>query len=161
MVIVVMGVSGVGKTTVAEALARRLGCALVEADELHPRANVEKMARGEALDDADRAPWLEAVARRIAEVGAGDAVVACSALKAKYRQVLRRGGRDVRFVLLDAPVALVRKRIEGRKGHFMPAALLGSQLATLERTEDLVVVDAARPVDEVADEIVRRLARAG
>jgi len=159
MIIVVMGVSGVGKTTVAAALARRLGWAFVEADELHPRANVEKMARGEALDDEDRAPWLEAVAQRMA--GMEDGVVACSALKAKYREVLGREGKDVRFVLLDAPVAVIRERIEGRKGHFMPAALLDSQVATLERTAELVVVDATRGVDEVVDEIVRRLGLRG
>ncbi|HXU70130.1 MAG TPA: gluconokinase [Polyangia bacterium] len=159
MIIVVMGVSGVGKTTVAAALARRLGWAFVEADELHPRANVEKMARGEALDDEDRAPWLEAVARRMA--GMEDGVVACSALKAKYREVLGREGKDVRFVLLDAPLAVIRERIEGRKGHFMPAALLDSQVATLERTAELVVVDATRGVDEVVDEIVRRLGLRG
>jgi len=159
MIIVVMGVSGVGKTTVAAALARRLGWAFVEADELHPRANVEKMARGEALDDEDRAPWLEAVAQRMA--GMEDGVVACSALKAKYREVLGREGKDVRFVLLDAPLAVIRERIEGRKGHFMPAALLDSQVATLERTAELVVVDATRGVDEVVDEIVRRLGLRG
>lgn len=156
MVVVVMGVSGVGKTTVAQALARRLGWTFVEADALHPRANVEKMARGEALDDADRAPWLEAVARRIAELD--EAVVACSALKAKYREVLSSGGRrEVRFVLLDAPVEVVRERIEQRRGHFMKAALLESQLATLERTADLLMVDATRPVEEIVEEIVRRL----
>jgi carbohydrate kinase (thermoresistant glucokinase family) len=155
MIIVVMGVSGVGKTTVAEALARRLGWTFVEADELHPRANVEKMARGQALDDEDRAPWLKAVARRMA--GLKDGVVACSALKAKYREVLGRAGSEVRFVLLDAPVEVIRQRIEGRKGHFMPAALLDSQVATLERSAELVVVDATCGVDAIVDEIVRRL----
>ena len=156
MIAVVMGVAGVGKTTVAKGLAARLHAPFVEADELHPRANVDKMARGEPLDDADRAPWLEVVAARIAALPA-DGVVACSALKAKYRDVLRAGRDDVRFVLLDAPADLIRRRIEGRKGHFMPPELLASQLATLEKTPDLLVVDASRETDAVVDEIVATL----
>jgi gluconokinase len=129
----------------------------VEADELHPRANIEKMRRGEPLDDADRAPWLRAVAAKVDALGDAG-VVACSALKAKYREVLRGSRDDVRFVLVDAPVEMLRARMVARKGHFMPAALLESQLATLERTADLVVVDVAREdVGEAVDEIVRRL----
>ncbi len=157
--VVVMGVSGAGKTTVAKALAARLHWTFVEADALHSRANVEKMARGEPLDDADRAPWLAAVAQRIGEVG-GDCVVACSALKRKYRERLEGAAAAVRFVLLDAPLEVLRKRIEGRKGHFMPVALLESQMATLERTAELVTVDATRGVEAVVEEIIVKLSLA-
>jgi gluconokinase len=144
MVVVVMGVSGAGKTTIGRALAAALGWPFVEADELHPAANVAKMARGEPLDDADRAPWLDAVAARMRALG--DGVVACSALRVRYRDVLRIRD-DVRFVLLEVPEAELERRVAARKGHFMPASLLPSQLATLERTDDLLVVDGGQPVD--------------
>lgn len=158
MVIVVMGVSGVGKTTVAEALAARLKWTFVEADALHSRANVEKMARGMALDDADRAPWLEAVAEKIRDIG-GSCVVACSALKQKYREVLEgaRPRGEVRFVLLEAPVEVLRRRIERRKGHFMPVGLLESQVEALERSAEVVEVDATKDVPGIVEQIVARL----
>ena len=142
MIVVVMGVAGAGKTTVGEALAAALGWPFVEADELHPAANVDKMRRGEPLDDADRAPWLDAVAARMRALP--DAVVACSALRERYRAVLRVRP-DVRFVLIDVPRALLEARLAARRGHFMPPSLLPSQLATLERTKDLLIVDGAEP----------------
>lgn len=144
MIVVVMGVAGAGKTTVGEALAAALGWPFVEADELHPAANVAKMRRGEPLDDADRAPWLEAVAARMRALP--DAVVACSALRERYRAVLRVRP-DVRFVFLDVPRTLLDARLAKRRGHFMPPSLLPSQLATLERPADAVIVDGAQPVD--------------
>jgi gluconokinase len=143
MIVVVMGVSGAGKSTVGGALAAALGWPFVEADELHPPANVAKMARGEPLDDADRAPWLEAVATRMRALD--DGVVACSALRERYRDVLRVRP-DVRFVLLDVPRALLEERLKKRRGHFMPRSLLDSQLATLEHPKGAVVIDAAQPV---------------
>ena len=143
MIVVVMGVSGAGKTTIGQALAAALGWPFVEADDLHPPANVAKMARGEPLDDADRAPWLEAVAARMRALD--DGVVACSALRARYRDVLRVRP-DVRFVLLDVPPALLEERLAARRGHFMPPSLLTSQLATLERPADAVAIDGAPPV---------------
>jgi gluconokinase len=158
-VVVVMGVTGVGKTTVAQALAARLAWTFVEADALHSRANVEKMARGEPLSDADRGPWLAAVATRIREVGGERVVVACSALKRKYREVLEGAAAsgETRFVLLEAPPEVVRRRIEGRKGHFAKATLLASQEATLERTSEVVEVDATMPVDEIVEAVVAKL----
>ena len=144
MIVVVMGVSGAGKTTVGRALAAAVGWPFVEADELHPPANVAKMARGEPLDDADRAPWLAAVAARMRELE--DGVVACSALREQYRRVLRVRD-DVRFVLLDVPREVLEERMARRRGHFMPPSLLPSQLATLERPTDALIVDGTEPVE--------------
>jgi gluconokinase len=132
--IVVMGVAGAGKTTVARLLARRLGCALAEADDFHPPANVARMASGVPLTDEDRRPWLAAIAAWIAaQDGAGrDAVVTCSALKRAYRDVLRAASPRLLFVHLTAAPELLATRMAGRTGHFMPPSLLGSQIATLE-----------------------------
>ena len=139
-----VGFMGSGKTTVGRALAAALGWPFVDADELHPAANVAKMARGEPLDDADRAPWLAAVAARMRQLD--DGVVACSALRQSYRQVLRVRD-DVRFALLDVPRAVLEERMARRRGHFMPPSLLASQLATLERPTDALIVDGAQPVE--------------
>ena len=135
MVLVVMGVSGTGKTTLASLLAQRLGWPLQEGDALHPQANIDKMAAGRPLDDADRWPWLRLVAAWIdARIAAGEpGIVTCSALKRRYRDVLRRD--CVRFVHLTGDRDLLARRMLGRKGHFMPPALLDSQLATLEAPE--------------------------
>jgi gluconokinase len=130
MVIVVMGVSGSGKTTVGQALARRLGVVYAEADEFHPPENIAKMSAGTALTDDDRWPWLGAIAKWIGEHPQGG-VVTCSALKRKYRDVLKRGG-DVFFLHLDGTRELIAARLAERKGHFMPPALLDSQFADLE-----------------------------
>lgn len=159
-VLVIMGVSGSGKSTVAEALAHELGWDFAEGDAMHPESNVAKMAAGIPLDDDDRWPWLEKVAtwiREHAESGR-PGIVTCSALKHVYRDVLR--GPDVVFVHLRGEAELIGERISHRKGHFMPSTLLASQLATLEPLGDderHIVVDAGRAPDvEVAD-IVERL----
>jgi gluconokinase len=159
MLVVVMGVSGVGKSTVGAALAAALGCTFVDGDDLHPAANVAKMKRGEPLDDHDRAPWLAAIAARMQEaLATGESlVVACSALKRDYRRVLRVDG-SVEFVLLTAPAEILRQRLEARRHHFMPASLLPSQLATLEPPEpDELIVDTNRPLEEVVRELQREL----
>ena len=158
-IVVVMGVSGVGKTTVGSLLAERLGWPFVEGDEFHPAANVEKMRRGEPLDDADRAPWLRALRERIDELAAAgrSAVVTCSALKAAYRDELARGRPELRFVWLVAPPDQIRARLRGRHGHFMPADLLASQLATLEPPDDAIRVDAMQPPEEIVAAIRRAI----
>ena len=133
--LVFMGVCGCGKSTVAEMYAGRTGATLIEADGFHPPANIARMSAGTPLTDEDRAGWLAAIATRLAEGKArGEAmVVTCSALKKAYRDRLREGDPDVFLIFLDGPRELLQTRLDARRGHFMPAGLLGSQLATLER----------------------------
>lgn len=162
--VVVIGVAGAGKSTIARAVADRVGAAFVEADDLHPAENVAKMAGGAPLDDADRWPWLDRVADAIRE-SPGPVVVACSALRRAYRDRLReRAGRPLAFVHLDGSAELLRSRIAGRSGHFMPAALLDSQLATLEplaADEPGVTLDVAAGVPELVAAAVGALAADG
>ncbi|UQS22735.1 gluconokinase [Amycolatopsis thermalba] len=133
-VIVVMGVAGSGKTTVGSALAERLSVEYAEADAFHPPANIEKMSSGHPLNDDDRWPWLHAIAAWIAEHQRTGGVVSSSALKRRYRDVLRTGG-NVWFLHLDGPRDVLAERMRGRTGHFMPVSLLDSQLADLEPLE--------------------------
>jgi gluconokinase len=154
--LVVMGVSGVGKTTIATGLADALGVEYAEGDEFHPQANIDKMSSGKPLDDEDRWPWLEALARWTAEKHAAGktTVVTCSALKRSYRDVLREGAERTFFVHLSGSEELIRSRIEGRE-HFMPASLLRSQFDTLEPLQpDEAGVEL--DVTMSPDEIVRR-----
>lgn len=155
MVIVVMGPSGAGKTTVGQRLAKALGWGFHDGDDLHPAANVEKMRRGDPLTDADRAGWLAAVRALIDALGArgDDGVIACSALRATHREVLARGRDDVRFVYLRVPPTELRRRLETRRGHFMHASMLPSQLATLEEPSDAILVDGTRAPDQIADDV--------
>jgi len=151
-----MGVAGSGKSTVGASLASRLGARFVDADSLHPPHNVAKMSAGIPLDDADRGPWLAAV--RDALAADGSVVVACSALRREYRDVLRGVG-DVRFVFLDLDESSARRRAAEREGHFMSAAMVASQFETLERPgpdePDVVTVDANRVQEAVLDDIGR------
>jgi len=157
--ILVMGVAGSGKSTVAAAIADTLGLEMIEGDALHPAGNVEKMRRGVPLTDEDRRPWLESLARLLAdrhEAGRGT-VLACSALRRRYRDVLRAAlpAGETFIVELDADPATLSTRIAHRPGHFMPASLLESQLATLEHIGDDevgVVVDAGAPLHVVISE---------
>ena len=158
-VVVLMGVTGAGKTTVGQQLAAALGWTFVEGDAFHPPANIAKMHRGEPLDDADRAPWLQAIRRRIDELvaSAQSAVIACSALKRAYREVLARDRPEVTFVYLKASAALIAERLRHRAGHFMPPALLQSQLDTLEEPADGITVDAGPRPTTIVAAIRRRL----
>jgi gluconokinase len=161
-VAVVMGVSGSGKTTVADGVARRNGWQLVEGDKLHPPANVAKMKSGTPLTDADRWPWLRAIAQEIDAIRARgeSAVVASSALKRAYRDILIGDRPDVALVYLQGSKDLIARRMAARKNHFMPPALLDSQFATLEApTEDEhpIVVSIEPPPDAIVDEVVRKL----
>lgn len=161
-VILLMGVSGSGKSTVGATLARRLGWPYADADEFHPPANVAKMSAGLALGDSDRKPWLEAIAAHIDRVRAegGHAIVSCSALKRAYRDVLVGGRADVRIVLLDGSRETIAARMNARKDHFMPPSLLDSQFATLERPsaqENAIVVSIDRPPEAVATAILDAL----
>jgi len=151
-----MGAAGSGKTTVGRALADGLGWPFVDADDLHSPSNIARMRRGVALTDADRAPWLAAVHDRIARAidRRERLVVACSALRQAYRDVLRGRLRTIRFVYLRASEPVLRARLEHRRGHFVDETLLASQLATLEEPVDALTVEAALPVERVV-EIVR------
>lgn len=156
--IVVMGVSGAGKSTVGRALADRLALPFIDGDDLHPAENVQKMASGIPLTDADRDPWLGRVGSSLHE-GAGGRVIACSALKRSYRDVIRAAEPEVVFVELDGSKQLLAGRLHQRANHFMPAALLDSQLNTLEplgADETGVRVDISRGVDDLVDDIVSR-----
>lgn len=144
-----------GKTTVGQRLAPALGARFVDADDYQPAANVAKMARGEGLDDDDRAPWLAALRASIeAWLAREEAIVlACSALKDSYREALAKGDPRVRFVVLDAPRAVIEQRLAARRGHFAGPALLDSQLAIQEHPRDALIVDATRPVDDLVSDI--------
>lgn len=160
--LIVMGVSGSGKSTIAEALAARLGWRCEDGDRFHPASNVAKMSAGQPLTDEDRWPWLKAIADEIDRLCGKEqrAVFACSALKRAYREVLAHGRDDVRLIFLDGTQALIAARLAARKGHFMPPGLLDSQFATLERPasdEAALTVSIDAPVETIVDSIVRQL----
>jgi gluconokinase len=160
--IVLMGVSGSGKSTVGQALAARLGCPFLEGDTLHPPANVRKMSAGVPLTDEDRHGWLAAIAQRLkAAARTGSAlVVACSALKRRYRDVLRAAAPDVLFVHLDGSAATLEQRLAQRRHHFMPPSLLMSQLAALEPLgpdERGFTLSIEQSAPGLVEEILRRL----
>ncbi len=161
-VLVVMGVSGSGKSTIASMLAHRLGWVYEDGDWFHPKSNVEKMHHGEPLTDADRLPWLRAIASWIDDTlqAGGHGIIACSALKRAYRDILVGTRRDVRIVFLKGDKELVGRRIAARDDHFMPASLLDSQFAALEEPtpdERPIVVSVAPHPRRIVDAIVKKL----
>jgi carbohydrate kinase (thermoresistant glucokinase family) len=165
-VVVMMGVSGSGKTTVARGVAARLGWDVLEGDSFHPPNNVAKMSKGIPLDDADRLPWLHAIARAIdAELAAGrSSVVTCSALKRSYRDILIGPRKNVALVYLQGSHALLAERMRNRVGHFMPPSLLDSQLATLEEPtpeEAPITVAVAPPPERIVDAVIAALRERG
>jgi gluconokinase len=160
--LVAMGVSGSGKSTIADKLAQRLGWRYEDGDKFHPASNVAKMSAGHPLTDDDRWPWLQAIADEIDRIylARQHAVIACSALKRAYRDVLVHGRNDVRIVYLQGSQQLIADRLAQRKGHFMPPGLLDSQFKTLEppdASEHAVTVSIDGSVDEIVDDIVRQL----
>lgn len=155
--VVVMGISGSGKSTVAAGMVEATGFAFAEADEFHPESNVAKMAAGHALIDEDRWPWLEALADWMAARAqeGTSTIMACSALRRSYRDVLRRGAPTAQFVHVDGSAAVIRERMNDRDGHFMPASLLQSQIATLEpleQDERGVILDVRKTPEELVSD---------
>lgn len=157
--IVVMGVSGSGKSTVGAALAQRLRVPFADADDFHPPANIAKMTAGEALDDDDRHPWLEAIGEWLGERCSSGGVMSCSALKHRYRDQLRSHCPSVRFLHLSGTPEVIGARQASRPGHFMPASLLSSQFDTLEplaADEVGETIDVSQSIDSIVDEYVSR-----
>jgi gluconokinase len=161
VIVIVFGVSGAGKTTIGKLLAEELGWKFYEADDFHPRANIEKMHSGRPLTDDDRWPWLERLREQIARSLASkeDAVLACSALKRAYRSRLRVSD-DVRFVFLHGDYALIENQLRGRRDHFMNPALLKSQFADLEKPqpdENALTIELGRTSEDLVNEIKTKL----
>jgi carbohydrate kinase (thermoresistant glucokinase family) len=157
-----MGVSGSGKSTIGSLLAEQLGVPFIDADDLHPLTNVDKMTQGQPLTDDDRWPWLARVGEALAAASATGLVVACSALKRSYRDAIRAAAPDSVFVLLHGSRELLQSRLSKREDHFMPASLLDSQLEALEPVgadESGFSVDVTPTAPEIVEEIVRRVVR--
>ncbi len=155
MIVLVMGVAGVGKTTIGEALSRALGARFIDADDYHPPENVAKMKAGVPLGDEDRWPWLKRLNEELKKEQR--AVLACSALKESYRRRLAEGVKDFRVVYLHGSADLIRERMKARKHRYMPPALLESQLATLEPPADAIAIDVAAALENSVAAIVERL----
>lgn len=157
---IVMGVAGCGKSTVGAAVAQKLGGTYLDGDDFHPKSNIEKMSKGEALSDDDRWPWLETVASELAK-REGVSMVGCSALKRSYRDfITSKAGQPVCFIYLDGSKDLIASRMAARTGHFMPTSLLESQFAALEvpsYDENKIAIDISGSQDEVVDTIVSAL----
>ena len=161
MILIAMGVSGCGKTTIGELLAARLGCDFADADSFHSQANKDKMHKGIPLTDEDRWPWLKAIRASIEEKQADGTthVYACSALKRVYRDILRDGDTDVTFVYLKGTPELLQERIKTRKGHFFDPKLLQSQLDTLEPpgSDEAIEVDIALSPEQIVDKVLNEI----
>lgn len=160
-VVVLMGVSGSGKTTVGRALAQRLGCPFYDADDFHPSANVAKMAAGTPLNDDDRRPWLARLQQLLAaHLAAGEtAVLACSALKQSYREQLRAGNAALRFIYLHGDMNTIRRRLQARENHYMAAEMLPGQFDTLEEPSPAEAhwISIDGDVDEIVDRIMKKI----
>jgi gluconokinase len=158
LIVIVMGVTGAGKTTIGRLLAKELGWEFADADDFHSAANKEKMSQGIALDDADREPWLEAIRAAMLQWSAAhqNVVLACSALKGSYREKLEIG-REVKFVYLKGSYETIYQRLLSRHGHFATEKILSSQFEALEEPADAIVVDIGKSPEEIVNEIRVRL----
>lgn len=158
MIVIVMGVVGAGKTTIGSMLAAELGWQFADADDFHPRANVEKIRDGIALTDADRAPWLKMLRKAMVGWSAAkiNVVLACSALKSSYREELKVGP-EVRFVYLKGSAALIAERLHQRRGHFADESILASQLADLQEPHSAIVADIRQAPSQIVDSIRNQL----
>lgn len=159
MIILVMGVSGSGKTTIGQMLAKSLHWEFFDADALHPPANIEKMRRGIPLDDADRKPWLQTLAKVIAQWLQEDknVVLACSALKGAYRQILLQDKKRMKIIYLQGDAKLIQERLRSRLDHYMPPELLQSQLEALEEPFEAIYVDVSQPPEVIVQAIKTKL----
>ncbi|MCG3722648.1 gluconokinase [Vibrio cincinnatiensis] len=161
--IIVMGVSGCGKSTIGALIAQRLGAKFIDGDDLHPRANIEKMRHGEPLNDHDRAPWLERIrdAAFSLENKSEQGIIVCSALKKAYRDQIRDGNQNVTFLFLDGDKDLIIERMRARQGHFMKTDMLESQFATLQRPSaeetDVLTISIASNIDHVVERAITAL----
>ena len=155
MLIILMGVSGSGKSTIGQHLAEQMGWAFYDGDDFHPAANIEKMANGIALTDADRADWLTALAKLIRElnVDGKSGVIACSALKQRYREILQQDLDDVRFVYLKGSYDLILQRLQARKGHYMRPELLQSQFEAMEEPGQALIINIEQPPAQIVQQI--------
>lgn len=162
MVLLIMGVAGSGKTLIGSMLAKALNWRFADADQFHPAANLQKMSQGVPLTDADREPWLRAMRNAIVGwIQSGEsAVLACSALKQQYREQLTVGP-ELKIVYLKGEPDLIHERLSHRQAHFMKAEMLASQFADLEEPADAIVIDIARPPDQIVSEIQRKLGLPG
>ncbi|WP_124981192.1 gluconokinase [Nonlabens xiamenensis] len=156
-IVIIMGVSGVGKTTVGRQLAEEFDCPFQDADDFHPLSNIQKMKAGIALDDTDRWPWLESLNKYLRELKGASLILACSALKQSYRDHLAQGVDHLHWVFLQASVPLIQKRLESRKSHFFDPKLVRSQFETLEPPTDAIRIDAGQPLDQVVSHIKNEL----
>ena len=158
MIIYVMGVSGSGKSTVGKLLAERLGYPFFDGDDYHPQANVDKMSRGEALNDGDRKGWLQILNEIAKQHRESGAIIVCSALKKKYRNELRSDlGEDCEFLYLKGSIAVITERLSKRKGHFMPKELLQSQFDTLEEPLNSITLSILQSPEEIVNEFIKRI----
>lgn len=155
MILIIMGVSGSGKSTIGQSLASALGWSFYDGDDFHPAANVEKMANGIALTDADRAGWLAALAQLISQLNDDEksGLIACSALKQRYREILQQGLSNVQFVYLKGSYDLILQRLQARKSHFMRPELLQSQFDAMEEPGQALIVDIDQPPAAIIQQI--------